>query len=64
MIALMTTAGRPVAIEPDMIESVESGDANPMGETCVIRTSSGKEHIVRRSYTYVTGIVRRHYETH
>ena len=59
MIALMTTAGRPVAIEPDLIESVEQHPDN--AGRSIVRTSSGKEHIIERSYTYVTGIIRTHY---
>lgn len=60
MIALMTTHDTPVALEPDFIESVEALEA----DTCIVRMSSGKEHIVQRSYTYVTGILRKHYENH
>lgn len=58
----MNTAGRAVALEPDLIESVEQHPENP--ERCLVRTSSGKEHVIERSYTYVTGVIRSHYEPH
>lgn len=60
MIALMTTNDKPVAIEPDFIESVEAADCQ---DTCIVRMSSGKEHFIQRSYTYVTSILRKHYES-
>jgi uncharacterized protein YlzI (FlbEa/FlbD family) len=60
MIALMNVDNLPVAIEPDFIESVEASPDSR--ELCVVRMSSGKEHHIRRSYTYVTGIIRKHYE--
>ncbi len=67
MIALMTTDGRAVALEPDFFESVEQplmtiGRADvDRADTCKIRMSSGSAFDIDRSYTYVTGIVRTHY---
>ena len=63
MIALMTVRNTPVALEADLIESVEAHD-NHNPDNCVITMTSGKEHEIARSYTYVTGILRAHYETH
>jgi hypothetical protein len=60
MIALMTTSGMPVAIEPDLIESVEAIEGRG-APCCLVRTTSGKEHVIERSYAYVTGVLRKHY---
>jgi uncharacterized protein YlzI (FlbEa/FlbD family) len=62
MIALMTTDGHAIALEPDLIESVEqiSEDA----AVCIVRTSSGKEHSIERSYMYVTRVIKAHYAPH
>jgi uncharacterized protein YlzI (FlbEa/FlbD family) len=60
MLALMKVNGLPVAIEPDFVESVEAHPDNQ--GLSVIRMSSGREHIIQRSYTYVTGVIRSHYE--
>lgn len=65
MIALMNVEKRPIALEADFIESVEGADGEDYGvaEACLVRTNSGQVHVIERSYTYVTGIIRKHYET-
>jgi hypothetical protein len=57
MLAFMTAAHMPIAIEPDFIESVQACPDYPE-DRCVLRTASGKEHTIQRSYKYVTGVIQ------
>jgi hypothetical protein len=50
-----------VAIEPDLIESVEQDPKDH--DLCIVRMTSGTAHNINRSYTYVTGIIRKFYES-
>lgn len=56
MIAFVTPFGRRVAFSPGSIESVEPHPEDK--HRAVIRTRSGKEHVVERSYSYVVGVFR------
>jgi hypothetical protein len=67
MIALMklttTDAGDdvrvPIAIEPDLIASVESHPDN--ADLCIVILANGR-HVIDSPYKYVTGIIRTFYE--